>query len=83
MDGIDIKSEYISKTIARLQTIAEIRALGIDVSDAYRKKVELDYEGLPNADVIPLPPIYKAGYGGKVARFRVNGRLFEIRELAQ
>ena len=35
------------------------------------------------ADVVPVVEIYDAGYKGKEVQFRIRGRLFAIRELAQ
>jgi len=41
-------------------------------------------EGCPEpADVVPVIEIYDAGYKGKEVQFRIGGRLFAIRELAQ
>ena len=39
--------------------------------------------GIPAADVVPAAEIYDAGYKGKEVQFRIGGRLFAIRELAQ
>lgn len=76
-------TEYISKEIAKMQTEAEIAALGILLSDALKKKIKEDYEIIPAADVLPIRYIFKAGYEGRVAKFEIGGRLFEIRELPQ
>ena len=38
---------------------------------------------IPAADVVPVVEIYDAGYKDKEVQFRIRGRLFAIRELAQ
>ena len=53
----------------------------IDPSDAYHTECLISL--LPSADVVPIQEIYDAGYKGKEVRFRINGRLFAVRELAQ
>ena len=41
------------------------------------------FDELPTIDAVPVAEIYDAGYKGKEVQFRIGGRLFAIRELAQ
>lgn len=66
------------------ETLEADRAYRKDMADAYDRgyaKGKEDAE--PHWIPVTKEEMFKAGYEGREIRFRVDGRLFAIRELAQ
>lgn len=75
------------KYIKLKDAIAEIEK---EFPDPYQEWLEIAVDNLidrivdlSTEDLIPIDEIYDAGYRGEEVRFRIGGRLFAVRELAQ
>ena len=75
-----MQSDYISREAAIIEMMDNDvdHAQGTDGREVVQILMDITA-----ADVIPVAEIYDAGHKGKEVQFRIGGRLFAIRELAQ